>query len=155
MAFYPKRLNNLRELEQEKLALEKQLQKLEGDDLFSLKDLKSSGKNKKADVPEEGGLLGNLMDMLPVDNPLMELAISFAKKRFSRPAATRAKVAAGNAEPSLLQKGKTLAKTAAVEVITGYLKWKAIELTYKGVTYLVKKRREERILRKMEEDAVA
>lgn len=153
MAFYPKKLHNLQELEREKLQLEKQLLKLEEEELFSLNSLKNSGKGKKNEDDGGGDILSTIMGSLPIANPWLDLAMSFVKKRFmSEGNSTKSTATAGN-EPGFMEKGKAIAKKAAIEVVTGYLKWKAIELSYKGVTYLVKKRREEKILRKMEEDA--
>ena len=48
--------------------------------------------------------------------------------------------------PKKRKKGRNPLKVVAVEFIGGYLKWKAIELSYKGIRYLIKKRREKKAI---------
>ncbi|MCF8451063.1 MAG: hypothetical protein K9G49_14415, partial [Taibaiella sp.] len=43
-----------------------------------------------------------------------------------------------------LKKGGNMLGTAAREVIGGYLKWKAIELSYKGVTLIIRKQKKKK-----------
>ncbi len=131
MKLYNKQLNSIEELRREKQKLKADLNSADKQGLFSLDDV-LPGKNKnngKADN-DGGGLdiagiatgllssLGNKDTLLSVGLPLLKVA--------------------GNQ----LEKG--VVKKILKEVGLGYIKWKAIELSIKGIKHLVDKKVQER-----------
>ena len=101
------------------------------------------GKKKKSKDKDEEGGSGSLLDFLPVSNPLVDMLVKFAQKKlekkFSSPS-DRFDEAPSEGK----KKGRSPLKAAAFEFIGGYLKWKAIELSYKGIRQLIKKRQEKK-----------
>jgi hypothetical protein len=118
MKIYPKKLRGVAELQQEKKRLLKQSRRL---------------KKEKSDMQDREGVLA----FLPVSNPLLELAIKIIQKRISKKPGPKAEVYEIEAKPR-----KNRLKSVAIEFVGGYLKWKAIEWSYKGIRHLVKKHKE-------------
>ena len=137
MRLYPKKLRNVEDLEREKKLLRKETRRLEEEEFLSLDSIFS----KKSSEGEQAGF-GSLLDFLPVSNPLVGTVINLIKQRLSRKADKPKQDNDNNANKK--KKGKSPVKKIAVEVIGGYLKWKAIELSFKGIKHLVKKRKEKR-----------
>jgi hypothetical protein len=136
MAFYPKKLRNLRELEREKKRLQKSRRQME-EQFSSLKVF--SGKSKEKDKEEEGG---SLLDFLPGNNQLVNLVIQLVQKRLAKK--ETATSTAQEDEDKSTPPSKSWPKRIAIEFIGGYIKWKAIELSWKGIKYLINKKREEK-----------
>ena len=146
MRLYPKRLRNIEDLEREKKALAKQMAQLDTAGLFSMDSVLEgmrSGKKSKGD--DSSGMLGNVLEMLPISNPLVSIAVKFIQARLSAPSKPKKKVSKSEPEEEPSRPG--IVKRVAFEVITGYLKWKAIELSYKGVKHLMKKNKAKRARR--------
>ena len=149
MTLYPKELNSLKALELEKKKLRKQLEKLDEEELFSLPAIMGSrSKGKNSDTESEGFDIASLLSFLPISSPLVAPIVSLVQKRLFK---KKAKKEVGrnfvSAEPyheEVGHKVKRVAGTIALDVLTGYLKWKAIELTYKGVKHLIKTRKEKK-----------
>ena len=81
----------------------------------------------------------SLFDFIPVSNPAVGILVKLIKQRFLN----KEKNSKADATPGQEKKrGKNPLKAIAFEFIGGYLKWKAIELSYKGIRYLLKKRKE-------------
>ncbi len=137
MRLYPKKLRNVEDLEREKKLLRKETRRLEDEEFLSLDSIF----NKKS-KDNEGGGFASLLDLLPVSNPLVGTFINLIKQRISKKA-DKPRQDTDNSSDSK-KKGKSPLKKIAVEVIGGYLKWKAIELSFKGIKHLVKKRKEKR-----------
>jgi hypothetical protein len=133
MRLYPKKLRNIEDLEREKKLLRKESRDLDIDSLFSVDGILGK-KNKDKD---DGG---SLFDFLPVSNPVVDLLVKFVQKKLAKKNGDSG--ASYAPPPEKKKKGKNLLKTVAVEFIGGYLKWKAIELSYKGIRHLIKKRKE-------------
>ncbi len=145
MSFYPKKLKSINDLEKEKKRLNKQLNQLREEEMFSVTELMAGIKQGAAGIKGGGGILNMALNFLPSSNPIVEMGVNFLKERLSRKAEKKSsnkenETTQENDGPSFGSKVKHAAKSAAIEVITGYIKWKAIELSYKGIRYLVKQR---------------
>ena len=130
MRLYPKKLRSVADLEREKQLLRKESKQLDNEEFLSVDGL----------MGKSGGG-GSLIDMLPISNPIVSQVVKIVAGRLTRKA--KAPKAAPRAEYGE-EKKDSLLKRGAVEFIGGYLKWKAIELSYKGIRYLIKKRKENR-----------
>ncbi len=156
MNIYPRELNSLKALEQEKKRLNRQLDELNKEELFSLSALtgKRSGDSEKA-----GGFdISSLIGMLPISNPFIATLLPIIQKRlfktvedkltFKKTKIDKVRVAGPVDEEALhhtvMHKVKKAAGSVAKEVILGYLKWKAIELAFKGTRHLIKKQQEKK-----------
>ena len=142
MGFYRKRLNGIDDLERERKALRKEREELEQEEFFSLKDLFGAGKSRVQgkshsedntdDKEKDAGIAGleSLLGLLPTAaTPLLSILTGMLENTVG--------IAVG-------KKGKHIALKLAREVIVGYLKWKAVELGYKGAKHLIKKKKEKR-----------
>lgn len=146
MGIYPKKLNSITEVEREKKELQKSIKRLNENGFFSSTATAGKKKGKKEEKDGTNSLLG----LLPFSNPVVDIVVKMISRKLTKPAPGKEK--AYPTEPSpIADKIKKTTKMVAVEVITGFLKWKAIELSYKGIQYLIKKRKEERALRELEE----
>ncbi len=131
MKLYNKQLNSIEELRREKQKLKADLQSADKQGLFSLDDLLpgNSKSNSKADNNAEGvdiaGIATNLLSSLGNKNTLLSVGLPLLK-------------VAGNQ----LEKG--VVKKILKEVGLGYIKWKAIELSVKGIKHMVDKKVQER-----------
>lgn len=136
MGFYPKKLRNCKDLEREKALLLKEKRELEQEQLFSFEGILGSKKGESKESGQEG--LGALLGFLPLSNPLVSLLIKTAKGMFSK---KENEEACDKSIHTSRKPGKSFLKSIAVEFIGGYLKWKAIELTYKGIRLIIKSRK--------------
>lgn len=131
MKLYNKQLNSIEELRREKQKLKADLQSADKQGLFSLDDLLpgNSTSNSKADNNAEGvdiaGIATSLLSSLGSKNTLLSVGLPLLK-------------VAGNQ----LEKG--VVKKILKEVGLGYIKWKAIELSVKGIKHMVDKKVQER-----------
>lgn len=154
MKMYPKELHSLKAIEQEKKKLRRQLRKIEDEDLFSFGN-KSNKKSGSDEASSEGFDMSSLLGMLPISNPFIATLLPILQKRLfktieqkisgekSQVKETVAQQVV-HAEPGVMNKVKTAAGNIGKEVIMGYLKWKAIELTYKGVRQIIKAQKAKR-----------
>ncbi len=162
MSLYPKKLSNIEELRREQAQLRKQLDKLSFEDVFSMDSLLGREKNtekKESKVVAEaeetgGGKWDFVLELLPMAYPLLESVVNMAKDKFfglftAKPKQGKKGDTDGD---SIARQGGSIVKTVALEILTGYLKWKAIELTYKGARHLIKKQQQKKALRKLEEE---
>ena len=146
MKLYYKKLEDKGALDREKKRLEKELAKMEEDDLFSIKSLIPT--NKKMPGKEDSGLFSQLLDYIPAisGNPLLATVVSTVQKRFLQPSEKKTekprKPQPAEKAPSEGKKeGRNIIKSVAIEIVTGYLKWKAIQLSFKGARYLINQRK--------------
>jgi len=145
MKLYPKKLNSLEDLERERARVEKEARKLSAEDIFSLESLVGNVKNgMKEDVEEGAGLVSTILQLIPGSNPIVGMVAPLISGWMSRKNGrkTRGKEKEHNEEEQSTQ--PNIFRRIAVEVIGGYLKWKAVELSYKGVKRFVRSRRERR-----------
>jgi hypothetical protein len=134
MKLYPKKLRNIDDLRKERKRLMKETAQLEteGISLAGLAAAGASGNDDKA----------SFLDYLPISNPLVRQLLDFAISRLTKKKTKSPKECEDDEAPR--KSGKSLLKRAAVEFIGGYLKWKAIELSFKGARYIIKKRKEKK-----------
>ncbi len=129
MKFYPKKLRNIEKLKKERKRLLMERKALEEDGFFSMAAL--TGKDDHEGKVKGGG---GLLDMIQPENPLvqgiMELLKAKLLQRFNN---------SNNGNEGSPLKAKVV--SAAKDVAFGYIKWKAIELSYKGLKYLINKRK--------------
>ncbi|PQJ11017.1 hypothetical protein CJD36_013695 [Flavipsychrobacter stenotrophus] len=150
MKLYPKELNSLKALEQEKRKLHKQLKELGEQEILSMEGIMGKGSKSSGETAADFDLMSTVLSFLPISNPLVGPAIKLAQKFIFRKKEAKEKKVIQNyvsAEPyhePVGKKVKKVAKSVAFELITGYLKWKAIELTYKGVKHVIKTRKEKK-----------
>ncbi len=137
MKLYPKKLRSIDDLEQEKQILRKEIKQLDKEQFLSLDGLLG----KKGSKGEDTGIdvLSTVLDFLPISNPVVsqvvKLAVGWFSKKEDVPKSGPWK------EDTVKKPGKSLLQKAAIEFIGGYLKWKAIELSFKGIKYIIKKRK--------------
>ena len=127
MSFYPKQLRTVKALEKEKKRLSKHRRQLEQTVFIA----KSSSR----------GAISTVVGMLPISNPAVAQLLEVVIERIIK----RAKGGGGKKEAKALppkEKAKNRLKAAAIEFIGGYLKWKAIELSCKGIRHIIRKRNE-------------
>lgn len=134
MALYKKKLRSVSELEREKQKLLKKSRELEQDDIFTLKGISGS---KQINLSKES----LLFDFLPGKNQAVDMLLKLVKNKFANKEPQEEESEPVKAPPRK-KKSKDLLKTVAKEFIGGYLKWKAIELSYKGIRYMIKKKKE-------------
>ncbi len=144
MGIYLKKLNSVKALEKEKARLLKERAALFDFNISSVRAVAS---------PKDGGginaenIVSEIVSMLPVSDSVAIVASSVAKMFFQ---AGSNEVSISGKEQKRRKKkegqgGKkkdSLLLDLAYEILGGYLKWKALELSYKGVKYMVKKRKE-------------
>ncbi len=132
MRLYPKKLRNIEDLEREKQLLLRQSRKLDKEEFLSFESLLAGGKSQDGG----GGVAETLLGLLPVSNPIVSKLVGLAVKQLSKRATTSAP-----AEECPPEKGnKNILRKIAVEFIGGYLKWKAVELSYKGIKRVMNSR---------------
>ena len=135
MDFYPKKLDGLAALRKEKEKLKAEADEMEAEGFFSLSNLTGSAAQQAEDKSggeESDSPNGLLAMLLPMAGPVFSNISSFLPTM----GGGLASMVKGRAKNILFSVGK--------EVIGGYLKWKAVELSVKGVRYLVKKAKEKR-----------
>ncbi len=119
MRLYPKKLNSTEELMAEKQALQAQISLIDPDGIFSLK-VDEKVKARVTEKKSTANILGSLLGLDTIDIVLKMLPlITGSKKNKTSP------------------KGPNILVKAGFEFIGGYLKWKAIELSYKGIKKLI------------------
>jgi len=151
MRLYPKKLRGIEDLEQEKKLLVARAHELEEEEFHFVEGFlgkkaskkKDKGKNRGDEDDNNQGSLLDYLDLLPISNPLIKTGIKMAIGRIARWQAG----SSGNKKQrseGTEKKGRSPLRAIAVEVIGGYLKWKAIEMAYKGIRHLLKKRKDAR-----------
>lgn len=139
MAFYPKRLNGTHELALEKAALNDQLAKLKQDGFLSLPRFAKGKEKKEATQPNA---TNPLVSGLSFSHPLAQLLITLVQKRFNKN--TKRTETSHNTQTLVQTPSKRpLLLRLLIEFGGGYLKWKIIELMIKGITHLIKKRKQQ------------
>jgi len=128
MKLYSKKLNSVEELKREKHVLKYALKHSGSDDWLNLNNLGSS--DPRTENAAGAGVLGTVISAFgnkSMLNTILAMAppvISLATKRRRKP------------EAGFLQR-------AAREVVTGYIKWKAIQMVYRGIMMVVKSNKED------------
>ena len=165
MSLYPKKLSNVEELRREQAQLKKQIEKMSFTDVFSIDNLVGSGaqpgekkeKNKAANEADDsaGSKWDFVLELLPMAYPLLEPAMNMAKEKvfsFFKSGSKKTKKMQTEEGVNNEEKGGNIVRDVALEILTGYLKWKAIELSYKGIKLIIKKRNEKKAIKKLHEE---
>jgi hypothetical protein len=136
MEFYPKRLRSIDDLEREKKRLLRQKEELEQEGLFSHEGI--TGNGNWTEVLTGG--LETLAGYLPISGTAVSIITRLAR-RFLKKRNKKEEENAGSRESAAKKKRKNILISVAKDVIGGYLKWKAIELSFKGIKHLLKVRK--------------
>jgi hypothetical protein len=145
MRLYPKRLENETELLAEKHRLKMQRKEMDKGSLFSLGDVMGSTKKGKsaggaATAHSEDDGLGGLLGSLLTGGSMFELGM-----KFGAPLLRKLGGAVGTAVGGAGKKaGKNAFRWVTKEVLGGYLKWKAIELSYDGIKHVIESRKKKK-----------
>ncbi len=124
MKLYPKRLNNASDLRAEKLLLQYKLEHLDADGMLSLKP--GLKKTVASDKKNPGNMLGEILGTGSIVDIALKLLPLLTGKGSNRVV-----------EQKVQKKGPNILVKGLVEIGGGYLKWKAIELSYKGLKKLL------------------
>lgn len=142
MNLYPKKLNGLAELQREKAVVRKELQEVKIEELFTMEGVLG----KKNAIGEVAGLGMSLLKILPLSNPIVGTVAGIVMDRLMTRKSRAAKQ--GNEAKEHMAEGHEgdekkeggFLKRAIVELLGGYMKYKAAELSYKGVKKMIKKK---------------
>lgn len=133
MKLYHRTLQNKEELLKERAALLREKKRLEAEDIFSLEAIVGKDSGSLGTT----GMVSALIGMLPVSNPIVGLLLQQMPNLVNR------LTKGTDFEPSKIVSNITdKIKGAGKDVAFGYLKYKAAELSLKGVKYLISKRNE-------------
>lgn len=136
MKLYPKKLSDIKSLEKEKARLLRKKGKLEQGNILLSGILSSSG-NKGGKDDDDDTAAGSGNELFALAEPLIQIARDIVIARLTKKSAPAEK----ENEPAVSQKKKnSILKRMAFEFIGGYLKWKAIELGFKGLRRLLRAR---------------
>ncbi|MBS1688120.1 MAG: hypothetical protein JSS96_05310 [Bacteroidetes bacterium] len=131
MRLYPKKLNSVAELKREKRLLKLERKNTDLKDLFSADGEPSSAGEKESGT---GGLLGMALSLMGSES-LLGAAFKHAPSILGM--FSKKKTKQEYVPPVAEEKGPSLLMKAVKEVGFGYLKWKAIELSFKGIKKLI------------------
>lgn len=137
MKVYSRKLHNLEDLENERKKLLKQQRQLDKEPFLSLDSITT----RKKDGDKSGGV-GALLGLIPLSSPVIGFIGRLVKRQLTRKKDPVYKAAEYSHNIPGRAKGKNMLRTVAIDVVSSYLKWKAIELSIKGAKKLIDKRRE-------------
>lgn len=121
MSFYPKKIRNLKDLEKEKLKLQEQLKKMDATPILPTDIFKGINLPTSKENAGKTALVPLLLSFLPVGKNVVAIIKGLLPDKHNN-------IANSFSKP-IVKKLLAAAKT----VLLGFLKWKAIELTYKAV----------------------
>ena len=128
----------MKSLEQEKKILLREKAELDKEEFLSLDGI--LGNKKPGEKNAEGGG-GSLLDFLPISDPLVNTVINTVQGLFTK---KTEETKTGDSKRSQKRSHKSPLNAIAGEFIGSYLKWKAIELSYKGIKHILKSRRDKK-----------
>ncbi len=137
MKFYRKQLRSTTDLQKEKARLQQQCAQMEKEALSDVKNLKVPDllpvfKSTTSGSSDQNILVSLLGGIAPGAGPLLNILESLLPQM------------GGGIQEKIKKRATSLATGAAKEVIGGYLKWKAVELGFKGVRYLIQTRKKKK-----------
>lgn len=160
MKLYNRKLNGLADLRREKDKLEVEKKFTSAKDLMPVKELNAGSMGLLSSVfsgarkSKNKGWINTGMDLMNAKNNV-ERAVILAPQLISSLTGTVKKkkknltlpLSVVSHKPSRV---KTIAKDVALEFVGGYLKWKALEMSYRGIKLLIKwqKTKREREIRR-------
>jgi hypothetical protein len=142
MKLYSKKLNSLADIERERRRLVKEKEQMEADGLIDSDEL-IGGLTEAGSMAGAGIapiITGLVTKYVPFAAPFAGQISGFAENWLAR----RSEQNATSQENSTGKKVKAALVTAGKDIVFSYLKWKAIELSYKGVNKLLEKRKEKK-----------
>lgn len=139
MKFYSRKLHNVEDLENERKRLLKQQRQMDKEPFLSLGSIVSS--SKQGDTESKGGGLP-LLGLIPFGGPVLNIIGGLVRRQLNKKKDPVYKAAEYSHNIPGREKKHNMLRTMAVDVVTSYLKWKAIELSMKGAKKLMEKRRE-------------
>ena len=146
MNLYNKKLRNLEELEKEKRRLLREKKRLDKEPIITLDDVVSG--ITEGGAPAAGGILANILpSVLPLissfSGPLVGTVLGILQKRFTS-SKDHSNDAATDGAPHLKKKGSSVLSSVAKEVIGSYLMGKALQLSYKGISLVIKNKKKKK-----------
>lgn len=158
MKLYAKNLRNIDELEQEKRLLLQEKKQLEDEGVLSIGSIVSSVVSAAGEGSVKNGLgavIGQFVPgIVPLAIPLLRMVAGVVRNRFSSSKEEHDDHEhAPSANGSPKKKGSNPLASVAKELIVGYLKWKAVQLSYKGISLVIKKKKKKRAERAAHEAA--
>jgi len=141
MELYPKKLSSIDELKAEKRQLRQERHQLTKGGFITIEDVLGDGRKPKTNGnstggrsnPETGGGLGGMLGSLLAGGPMLELGMKLGAPLLRKLGGT-----VGGAGKKA---GKNAFRWVTKEVLMGYLKWKAIELSYDGIKHVIESRK--------------
>jgi hypothetical protein len=140
MKLYSKKLRSLAEIERERRRLVKEKELLEADGLIDVNEI-IDGFSEMGTVAKAGMLpiLSSVITKyVPFAAPFAPDIVAFAENWFLK---KREKNNTSGQDTNTAGKVKSAIVTAGKDILFSYLKWKAIELSYKGVNKLWEKKK--------------
>jgi hypothetical protein len=148
MNLYLKKLRNTDDLEKEKQRLLKHRKRLEAEGILSLQNLTGFGGDQASGKKNEKSSGGDASDLLSLATPLIGLVTDIVGNRLAGDGIANGK---GSFAKKMLMRamgaGGSVLKGPIKELVGGYLKWKAIELSYKGVKLVVQHKKKKKKVR--------
>ena len=141
MKVYPKRLKGVRQLQREKKRVKADLAALDQEGWQPKKA--AAGNSSKNDASRATDGFNALLGFNLASNPVASIILKIIDRRLVKQAADSGKSGGkntGNPPATVAQKAKLMAKRVGIDFVTGYLKWKAIEVTYKIAKKYIKQR---------------
>lgn len=132
MKLYKKKLRTITELEQEKKRLKAAMSDIEKDRLFTVEGMLEEATGDISKKLETTGLPGMLQDtLMPALSSVLgsDSILGSAKKKKNKKGSTGVSGMLGS---------------IAKEFLGGYLKWKAVELSFKGIKMVISKQKKKK-----------
>ena len=144
MKMYSRQIKSVADLRKEKARLEKQCRQLEQDAVNEVTNIRLPGlgaiaENARAKAGS-GGLESLLGNIIPGAAPVLKIVEDLIP-------------GGSNIAESIRKKTTKLAGGAAKEIIGGYLKWKAVELGFRGIRYFISTRKKKKAAKAKENKA--
>ncbi len=135
MKIYSKRLKGLSDLKAEQETL-KYAQKTGGlDDIFSLNSITGKKTTPQNNTGSKSTGNNSVLDKLGIAELVLDLVLKYARPKQRRETVIKTETA-----PQKPQ--KNLVKSALTEFVGGYIKWKVIELSLKGLSRIIRPRKQ-------------
>lgn len=149
MKVYSKKLRSVADLERERRRLLKERAEIEEQGLLSMDDVIDSIGNSRMLGGKIPAIISIASRVAPLAGTFAAPLISVVQQWLSSPSAEDDADEKSISEKKTKTKetpsrAKSMAWALGKELIGSYLKWKAMELSYKGVKHIVKKQREKK-----------
>jgi hypothetical protein len=162
MKFYSKRLKNIKDLGREKKKLQKQLRRQEKEAFLFLGEISllrglTKSDSREKEESNKGAIVNIITGINPIAGTIAGLVQNLVRKKKNKQMVREqvqqvkvVEVKPPTTEYVKVKKEKNALEKLAWEVLGGYLKWKALELSFKGAKYLMRKRREKKLRKELE-----